>query len=158
LKALAIRQQKIHILGGPTVGGCGTPVYFDVEGDADRDFYYLIGMRSEIEGSKTQYSFWADDPTAEEKIWTDFLERLKEIDSPHLIHYGSYETQFLKRMRARYRNTRDPAFIDGLARSALNLLSVIYNTSMYIFRPTPTLSKRLPNTSAVGGPRTGLLD
>ena len=133
LKALAIRQQKIHILGGPTVGGRGTPVYFDVEGDADRDFYYLIGMRSEIEGSKTQNSFWADDPTAEEKIWTDFLERLKEIDSPHLIHYGSYETQFLKRMRTRYPNTRDPAFIDGLARSAMNLLSAIYK---HVYFPT----------------------
>ena len=133
LKALAIRQQKIHILGAPTVGGCGTPVYFDVEGDADRDFYYLIGMRSEIEGSKTQYSFWADDPAAEERIWTDFLERLKEIDSPHLIHYGSYETKFLKRMRTRYPNARDPAFIDRLARSALNLLSVIYK---HVYFPT----------------------
>jgi len=133
LKALAIRQQKIHILGAPTVGGCVTPVYFDVEGDADRDFYYLIGMRSEIEGSKTQYSFWADDPAAEERIWTDFLERLKEIDSPHLIHYGSYETKFLKRMRTRYPNARDPAFIDRLARSALNLLSVIYK---HVYFPT----------------------
>jgi predicted RecB family nuclease len=126
LKALAIRQDKIHILGTPTVNGSGTPVYFDVEGDADRDFYYLIGMRSEIEGSQTQYSFWADDTAAEEKIWADFLERLKEIDRPHLIHYGSYETQFLKRMRTRYPNTGNPAFIDELARSALNLLSVIY--------------------------------
>jgi predicted RecB family nuclease len=68
------------------VNGSGTPVYFDVEGDADRDFYYLIGMGSEIEGSQTQYSFWADDPAAEEKIWADFLERLKKIDRPHLIH------------------------------------------------------------------------
>ena len=133
LKALAIRENKIHILGTPTSQMSATPVYFDVEGDADRDFYYLIGMRTEIQGSIAQYSFWADDPVAEENIWADFLEKLKEIANPQLIHYGSYETQFLKRMRARYPNTGNPAFLDALVCSALNLLSIIYS---HVYFPT----------------------
>jgi len=33
-------------------------------------------------------------------LWADCLHRLSAIDNPQLIHYGSYETQFLKRMRA----------------------------------------------------------
>jgi hypothetical protein len=48
LRALAIRQKKIHIIGSPEILIKGTPVYLDVEGLPDRDFYYLIGMRSEI--------------------------------------------------------------------------------------------------------------
>lgn len=45
LKALAIREKKIHIVGPPELKIAGTPVYFDVEGLPDRDFYYLIGLR-----------------------------------------------------------------------------------------------------------------
>ena len=138
LKALAIRKNKIHILGIPALNESGTPVYFDVEGDADRDFYYLIGARTRTAGSTVHYSFWADDPAAEENMWADCLERLGTIDKPQLIHYGSYETQFLKRMRARYPNVGNPIFLDGLASSALNLLSVIY-AHIYF----PTYSNRL---------------
>ena len=44
LKALAIREGKIHIVGSPELKIEGTPVYLDVEGLPDRDFYYLIGF------------------------------------------------------------------------------------------------------------------
>jgi predicted RecB family nuclease len=45
LKALAIREKKIHIVGSPELKIEGTPVYLHVEGLPDRDFYYLIGLR-----------------------------------------------------------------------------------------------------------------
>jgi predicted RecB family nuclease len=45
IKALAVREQKIHIVGSPELELVGTPVYLDVEGLPDRDFYYLIGVR-----------------------------------------------------------------------------------------------------------------
>ena len=47
LRALAIRKNQIHVLGTPTIAAPGTPVYFDVEGVPDRDFYYLVGLRCE---------------------------------------------------------------------------------------------------------------
>jgi len=40
LKALAIREKKIHIVGTPELKIDGTPVYLDVEALPDRDFYY----------------------------------------------------------------------------------------------------------------------
>jgi hypothetical protein len=46
LKALAIRERKIHIVGSPALTIEGTPVYLDVEGIPDQDFYYLIGFAS----------------------------------------------------------------------------------------------------------------
>ena len=45
LKALAIRERKIHIVGNPELKIEGTPVFLDVEGLPDRDSYYLIGIR-----------------------------------------------------------------------------------------------------------------
>src|SRR5438034_2552082 len=45
LKALAVREKKIHIVGRPALKDESTPVYLDVEGLPDRDFYYLIGVR-----------------------------------------------------------------------------------------------------------------
>jgi hypothetical protein len=46
LKALAIREKKIHIVGSPAIKSEGTPVYLDVEGLPDLDFYCLINWTS----------------------------------------------------------------------------------------------------------------
>ena len=85
LKALAIRKNQIHILGTPTLSAPGTPVYFDVEGDPDRDFYYLIGLRTASTDSSVQYSFWADNSADEQNMWAECLDRLSRIDNPRLI-------------------------------------------------------------------------
>src|SRR6516165_1742424 len=45
LRALALRTKKIHIVGASELKIDATPVFFDVEGLPDRDFYYLIGVR-----------------------------------------------------------------------------------------------------------------
>src|SRR5258708_10038984 len=46
LKALAVREKKIHVVGRPEPKIDGVPVYLDVEGLPDRDFYYLLGVGS----------------------------------------------------------------------------------------------------------------
>ena len=102
LQALAIRENKIHAVDIPAPHFEGTLVFLDVEGLPDRDFYYLIGIRVQAAEGSVQHSFWADNAKEEKLIWNDFLAVLSEITNPHLIHYGSYETTFLKRMRERY--------------------------------------------------------
>jgi hypothetical protein len=82
LKALAIREKKIHIVGSPEVKIEGTPVYMDVEGLPDRDFYYLIGIRIKAGDSVVQHSFWADSPSDEGSIWWEFLSKLVEVENP----------------------------------------------------------------------------
>ena len=74
LKALAIRERKIHIVGSPELKIEGTPVYLDVEGIPDREFYYLIGIRVKIAEQVIQHSLWADSVDEEKRIWIDFLE------------------------------------------------------------------------------------
>ena len=133
LKALALRKNQIHILGMPAISQSGTPVYIDVEGDPDRDFYYLVGLRIGSGGSAVRHSFWANDPADERTVCEGCLRVLGMIDSPRLIHYGSYETQFLKRMRTRYPDLASPSFLGHLISSALNLLSVIY---AHVYFPT----------------------
>lgn len=102
LKALAIREKKIHIVGRPELKIDGTPVFIDVEGLPDRDSYYLIGMRIKTATGIVQHSLWADKEDAEGEIWQDFLRMLSQIDNPVLIHYGRFETTFLKKMCNRY--------------------------------------------------------
>ena len=81
LKALAIREKKIHVLGNPQLKIEGTPVYLDVEGLPDRDFYYLIGMRIGRGTSAVQHSLWAATAEDEKKIWTQFLDLLGAIEN-----------------------------------------------------------------------------
>jgi len=135
LKALAIRKNQIHILGTPPFSLPRTPVYIDVEGDPDRDFYYLIGLRILSESHLLRYSYWADTQNDEREMWANCLRTLGELTSPRLIHYGAYETQFFKRMRTRYPYVGNASQLDELTSSAQNLLSVIYP---HVYFPTYT--------------------
>lgn len=134
LKALAIRTGRIHVVGTPTFAPVGTIVYIDVEGIPDRSFYYLIGLRYFSGENEVQQSFWADDEAGEQEMWTSCLNTLQQIGDPCLIHYGSYETQFLRRMKARYCNKQeDSFFVEALLSRAVNLVSL---TFAQIYFPT----------------------
>src|ERR1035438_2145208 len=82
LKALAIREERIHIVGSPELKIEGTPVYFDVEGLPDRNFYYLIGVRIGDGESTVQHSLWADTIADEGKIWREFIALLQTVEKP----------------------------------------------------------------------------
>lgn len=126
LKALAIREKKIHIVGSTELKIEGTPVYLDVEGLPDRDFYYLIGLRIGNGESAVQHSLWADTVADEGKIWREFLTILETVEKPVLIHYGSYETGFLKRMRERHGEPSESSVAAKTTPPAVNLLSLIF--------------------------------
>ncbi len=126
LKALAIRVKKIHVVGNPQLCIDGTPIYFDVEALPDRNFYYLVGIRVEDDRDISQQYFWADTESDEESIWKAFLDIVSGIERPVLIHHGSFEMTFFKRMCDRYGELPkdDPAAI-AIA-SSINLLSAVY--------------------------------
>jgi predicted RecB family nuclease len=126
LKALAIREKKIHVVGSPELKIEGTPVYLDVEGLPDRDFYYLIGLRIGNGESALQHSLWADTVEDEGKIWREFLAILETVEKPVLIHYGSYETRFFERMGERCGEPPEGAVAAKAIRTGVNLLSVIF--------------------------------
>jgi predicted RecB family nuclease len=146
LRALAIRENRIHAVGIPDLKLEGTPVFLDVEGLPDRDFYYLIGIRVQAAEGSVQHSFWADDPREENLIWNDFLGVLSEIMNPHLIHYGSYETIFLKRMCQRHGGPPEGSPAATAVDRATNLLSFIY-AQIYF----PTYSNGLKEISGYLG-------
>jgi predicted RecB family nuclease len=132
LRALAIRTNKIHVFGSVGMGKAPMlPVYVDVEGDPDRDFYYLIGLRLRRDGANVQYSFWADDPSSEKTMWAACLQVLATLENPRLVHYGKYETDFFKRMQTRYREYSTPT-LDAVVAGAVNILPSIYG---HIFFP-----------------------
>ena len=126
LKALAVREKKIHIVGRPELKIDGIPVYLDVEGLPDRDFYYLIGVRIGSGDSAVHHSLWAATATDEGRIWREFLAILETLEKPVLIHYGSYETAFLKRMGERHGQPPEISLAAKTIGAAVNLLSVIY--------------------------------
>ena len=104
----------------------GTPVYLDVEGLPDRDFYYLIGLRIGNGNSAVQHSLWAETVTDEGKIWREFLAVLETVEKPVLIHYGSYETTFLNRMCERYGKPPEGVAVAKAIQVAMNILTVTF--------------------------------
>jgi predicted RecB family nuclease len=126
LKALSIRDKKIHIVGRPELKIEGTPVFLDVEGLPDNNFYYLIGVRLEDNRDVMRHSLWADTCADEEHIWNAFLDILSGIESPVLIHFGSFETKFLKKMCDKYGGPPEGSAVSKAIASSINLLSVIF--------------------------------
>ena len=138
LKALAIREKKIHVVGSPELKIQGMPVYLDVEGLPDRDFYYLIGMRISNGQSAIQHSLWANDIDDEKRIWNEFLGILASVENPVVIHYGSYETTFFTRMLTRHGAPPKYSSMPAVFERAINLVSVIFAKVYY-----PTYSNGL---------------
>ncbi len=132
LKALAIRERKVHVVGKPELKIEGTRVYLDVEGLPERDFYFLIGASLQTNAGVAQHSFWADNPEDEKRIWDAFLGLLATVENPRLIHYGSFEATFLRRLHVRYGCPASEAVEQAIARP-FNLLSLIY---AHIYFPT----------------------
>jgi hypothetical protein len=144
LRALAIRNKKIHAIDLPDLQLDGTPVYLDVEGLPDRELYYLIGVRVGNGDDAVQHSFWADDENEEKRIWEDFLGVLEAISNPQLIYYGSYETTFLKRMRERYSGPRKGSVAAIAMAHPTNLLSLVYARIYF-----PTFSNGLKDIAGI---------
>ena len=126
LKALAIRERKIHIVGTPELKINGTPIYLDVEGVPDRDFYYLIGMLIKDNNSVVQRSLWADTLKNEADIWQQFLAVVSAIENPVIYHYGSFEATFLKKMCERYGGPSEGTALGKAIKEPVNVLGTIY--------------------------------
>lgn len=126
LKALAVREKRIHILGSPELKIEGTPLYLDVEGLPERDFYYLIGVRIRNGDSVVQHSLWADTKEDEKRIWNEFLGILARVEKPVLMHYGRFESTFMRRLCQVYGGPPPDSPAAKSIESSANLLSVIF--------------------------------
>jgi predicted RecB family nuclease len=123
LQALAIREKKVHVLGRPELPTSPTRIYFDVEGDPDRGFDYLLGLTVVADGVEQRHSFWADSPADEPRILRQFLHLVGEHLDAWLYIYGSYELDFLRRVGKAA--GQDEEVTRVLART-FNVLSVIH--------------------------------
>jgi predicted RecB family nuclease len=139
LKALAIRENKIHVAGAPAFTIQDNDCYLDVEGIPDSAFYYLIGLRFYLDGGYVQHSFWAGDRFEEERMWANLLDDLRAHGLSRIVHFGSYEKRFLETMNKRYCSSRQQSeYVETLIEQSVNLISAIY-TQIYF----PTYSNSL---------------
>ena len=136
------------MVGTPELKLEGTPFFLDVEGLPDRDFYYLIGVRIGHGDSAVQHSLWADTVADEGKIWREFLALLETVQKPRLIHYGRYETTFLKRMIQSYGGPGKASTAANSLHSAQNLLSFVFGRIYF-----PTHSNGLKEVASIAGAR-----
>jgi predicted RecB family nuclease len=139
LKALAVKKSQIHVVGTPSIKFDGVPIFLDVEGMPDRDFYYLVGLRFECGGEQVERSYWADELDGERVMWENCLRTLKTIGNAQIVSYGAYETRFLRQMKARYILAPDDLeIVDRLIETSVNLVGCMYGKVYF-----PTYSNSL---------------
>jgi predicted RecB family nuclease len=130
LQALAIRDKKIYVLGTPDLPASPVRIYFDIEGDPERGFDYLIGLIIEANGGEEHLSLWADTPAEEQRVFQQFLDIVGRYPDCQLYAYGHYEAVFLRRMIKQLGHQELNA---NLLSRVVNILSVVH---AHIYFPT----------------------
>jgi predicted RecB family nuclease len=130
LQALAIREKKVHVLGTPTLPVSPARMYLDVEGDLERGFVYLLGLVVEANGAEERFSFWADAPDEEPRLFRQFLDVAGRHEDARIYCYGSYEAAFLRRM---LQASGRPELGEKLLGRLVNVLSAFY---AHVYFPT----------------------
>ena len=132
LQALAIRENTIYIHGSPLLPESKAQVYLDIEGLPDSESYYLIGALVVSEGQELFQSFWADQRSQEPEIFAQFADALCQLGDFRVLHFGTYETVALRRMKARLPGSLHQR-IDAILEQTTNVLSVIHP---HVYFPT----------------------
>lgn len=123
LQALALREKRIYINELPPQAHVPVRIFLDIEGIPERHFDYLVGALICTPDSEIYHSFWADDPTQESTIFERFLDIVANFKEFHVFHYGAYDLNFIKRMRAKVGRNE---IVDKILLNATNVLSLIY--------------------------------
>jgi predicted RecB family nuclease len=124
LKALAIRDKKVYVLGAPTLPDSPVHAHLDIEGLPDEGFVYLIGLTVVSGAGEEKFSFWADGKEQEIDIYERMLGVLDRHDDFRVFCYGGYEKAFLTRMR---KQASRPELADKVLKSLVNVLSLVYS-------------------------------
>jgi predicted RecB family nuclease len=123
LQALAVREKKVYVLGNPELPSSPSRIYFDMEGDPERGFCYLVGALV-IEGEREErHCFWADTPEDEPRLLEQVLAVAARRPDAWLYAYGSYEAAFLRRLAKATGRSEE---VENVLARTLNVLSVIY--------------------------------
>ena len=102
LQALAIRTNKIYVKRVTKFKHNQVEIFIDIEGVPEYDFFYHIGVLVKSNETYEYQYFWADDKNEEEKIWKCFFEFMCDFPNVPIYHYGSYETDAVKKMKNKY--------------------------------------------------------
>ena len=132
LQARALRENKVHVHGDPSLTCSPTQVYLDIEGLPDRRFYYLIGALIVRGESQEYHCFWADDESHEAAIFAQLAELLADTIDGQVFHYGNYDVSAVRRMLSRVPGSYQKALRAMLANST-NVLSIV---SSHVYFPT----------------------
>jgi predicted RecB family nuclease len=130
LQALAIRDKKMYVLSTPDLPASPVRIYFDIEGDPERGFEYLLGLIIEANGGEERLSLWADTPAEEQRVFQQFLNVVSRYPDYRLYAYGNYEAAFLRRM---VKQLGRQELSEHLLARVVNILSVIH---AHVYFPT----------------------
>ena len=69
-------------------------------------------------------SLWADDPSQQKRLFEQFVDVLKQYDGYTLFHYGQYEAEILRKIRAVVRPKKT---VDAAIAASVNVLAPLHS-------------------------------
>jgi predicted RecB family nuclease len=113
----------------------GLEIHFDIESHPPTDADYLYGFW--IPSEQKYFSFVAESPEEEGKMWHEFLAWIETLPSEYTIyHYAPYELQRLRQLSRRYQTEENP----WLAKFVSNMIDMKDIVGDYLVFPLPFYS------------------
>ena len=132
LQALALRENTVYINGSPELPLADAIVFLDIEGLSSSGPYYLVGALISSNGKAEFHSFWADNPSEDLTIFTQFINAVSALSNFQVFHFGSYDAAALKIVRRRLPEELQHK-LDLILHKSTNVLSLVYS---HIYFPT----------------------
>jgi predicted RecB family nuclease len=136
LQALAIRENTVYVDGNPELPEAHVSIYLDIEGLSTSGPYYLIGVLIVADGIEQFHSFWADQPSDEVTVFTNFVELVCQFSNFRVFHYGAYDAAALKLVKPKLAEHLRRK-IDIILGRTVNALSIVHQ---HVYFPTYTNS------------------
>jgi len=145
LRALAIRENRVHIVDRPMIPTANVQIYVDLEGGSECRDVYLVGVLVERERQLQSHSIWSDSNNGESELAEQLAELLKKEGYPLAFHYGGYESRVFRRWAAEF-----PKLLpkDWVSTRLVNILSLM-RARVYF----PTFSNSLKEIGGYLGSR-----
>ncbi|MDA3906886.1 MAG: TM0106 family RecB-like putative nuclease [Bacteroidales bacterium] len=125
IQALAIRTDKTLVQLLPELSRQPIEIFLDVEGNPDKDTYYLIGLYVIDNQKIATYSFWANNASDDVHIWQQFLLKISEYPNSPIFHYGNYDAKAIEMLGKRYK-TNTAAIQSNLINISNSIFGKIY--------------------------------
>ncbi|HBM17342.1 MAG TPA: hypothetical protein DD381_13525 [Lentisphaeria bacterium] len=121
LHALAIKENKVFVQVTPEILNSRQYFILDIEGDLNRNTFFLIGLLQINSDNETFINFWAGNSKEQIATYENFLQEVRKYPNIPIYHFGSFDEKVIHKFADQYQYD-----IEDILSRFINFSSVLH--------------------------------